>query len=103
MSSKKKMALVILIIVSFLVGSSYSEVWAWEKWNKDDPVTDEWNIFDLVFARPAGILAGIAGTGLFIVTLPFTIPSGGVKHAADRFIVSPFEFSFVREYPDDNM
>ena len=102
MSLKKKMALVVLI-VSLLLGGSYSGGWAWEKWNNDDPVTDEWNMLDLVFARPAGVLAGIAGTGLFILTLPFTIPSGGVNRAAERFIFSPFEFSFVREYPDENM
>jgi hypothetical protein len=102
MSWKKKMTLVILIVF-LLVGSFHSGVWAWEKWSKDDPVTDEWNMIDLVVARPAGVLAGIAGTGLFILTLPFTIPSGGVNDAAERLIVSPFKFSFGREYPDDNM
>lgn len=102
MSWKKKMTLVVLIVF-LLVGSSHSGIWAWERWDKNDPVTDEWNMIDLVVARPAGILAGIAGTGLFILTLPFTIPTGGVNHAAEKFIVSPFKFSFDREYPDDNM
>ncbi len=102
MGLKKKMTLVVLIL-SFLIGGTYSAGWAWEEWSKNDPVTDEWNMLDLLFARPAGVLAGIAGAGLFVVTLPFTIPSGGVERAAERFIVSPFEYSFVREYPDESM
>ncbi len=103
MGLKKKIMLV-AFIVSLLVGSSYSEGWAWrEEWDKNDPVTDEWNALDLVIARPAGVLAGIAGAAFFVVTLPFTIPSGGVERAAERFIISPFEFSLAREYPDENM
>ena len=101
--SWKKKSMVVMLTVFLMLVSSHSGVCAWDKWNKDDPVTDEWNMMDLLLARPAGVLAGIAGTGLFIITLPFTIPSGGVNAAADRLIVSPFEFSFVREYPDDNM
>ncbi len=102
MGLKKKMALLVLI-VSLLVGGFYSSGWAWEDWDKNDPATDEWNALDLVIARPAGILAGIAGTGLFIITLPFTLPSGGVERAAERLIVSPFEYSLGRKYPDDSM
>ncbi len=102
MDLKKKITLVVLII-SLLVGSSYSGGWAREDWDKNDPVTDEWNALDLVIARPAGILAGIAGIALFVVTLPLTAPSGGVEGAAERLIISPFEFSLERKYPDENM
>ena len=102
MKRRKKMTALILF-VSLMVATSYSPGWAWEKWGKNDPVTDEWNMVDLLVARPVGILAGIAGAGIFLLTLPFTIPTGSVHDAADRFVVSPFKFSFVREYPDENM
>ncbi len=102
MDLKKKITLVVLI-VSLLLGGSYSEGWAREEWDKNDPVTDEWNALDLVIARPAGVLAGIAGVAFFVITLPFTLPSGGVESAAERLIISPFEFSLAREYPDENM
>jgi hypothetical protein len=77
--------------------------WAEEKWTKDDPLTDEWNIIDLVLARPLGVVAGIFGTGVFILSLPFTIPTGSVDDAAQMFVVKPFNFSFVRKFPDENM
>ena len=58
---------------------------------------------DLLFARPIGVAAGIVGTAIFFVSLPFTIPSGGVSDAANMFIVKPFQFSFTREFPDDDI
>jgi hypothetical protein len=76
---------------------------------KDDPITDEWNTVDLLIARPFGIAAWIIGTGVFILSLPFTIPTRSVEEAAQMLVVKPFKFSFEREfsdeniYPDDNM
>lgn len=71
---------------SLLIGCLSSTGWAGDKWVKDDPVGQGWGVMDLIFARPFGVAAGIVGTGIFIVSLPFTIPSGGVKEAADMFI-----------------
>jgi len=56
-----------------------------------------------LIARPMGIAAGIIGTGVFILSLPFTIPTKSVDEAAQMFVVRPFKFSFVRKFPDDNM
>jgi len=70
---------------------------------QEDPIKDEWNTMDLFFARPLGVAAGIVGTGFFILSLPFTIPTGGVDDAAQMFIVKPFKFSFGRDFPDKNM
>ena len=91
------------LIISLVIGSFYSGGLAGEKWNQDDPLTDEWNMVDLLIARPIGIVAGIVGTGIFILSLPFTIPTNSVEKAANLFIERPFKFSFVREFPDDNM
>jgi len=64
---------------------------------------DELNLLDLLIARPAGIGAGIVGTGVFIVTLPFTIPTKSVDKASKLFISNPFHFSFSRNFPDRNL
>jgi hypothetical protein len=93
-----KRALLIFLTIPLVIGTFYS--WGWAK---DDPIEDEWNILDLLIARPVGIIAGIAGTGIFILSLPFTIPTGSVDDAAKMFIVNPFKFSFVREFPDESM
>jgi len=51
---------------------------------------------DGLIARPLGLATTIAGTGLFLVTLPFSIPSGSVNEAAQGMIVRPGGYTFVR-------
>jgi hypothetical protein len=70
---------------------------------RNDPVAHEYYILDVLFARPIGVIAGIAGSAIFVASLPFTIPTGGVRDAADIFIVKPFQFSFVRQFPDEDI
>ncbi len=98
-----KRAFLISVVISLVIVNLYTAGWTEEKWNKDDPTTDELNIIDLLIARPIGIAAGIIGTGVFILSLPFTIPTGSVDDAAQMFVVKPFNFSFVRKFPDENM
>lgn len=98
-----KKSFLIFLTISFAIGGLYSRGLALEKWDKDDPITDEWNLIDLLVARPVGIGAGIIGAGMFVLTLPFTIPTRSVDDAAKIFILNPFKFSFVREFPDENM
>jgi hypothetical protein len=97
MKGLKKICLLFLII-SLIIGGFYSRGWA-----QSDPIKDEWNILDLVFARPLGIVAGIAGTGIFVFSLPFTIPAHSVDKASKMFIVEPFNFSFARQLPEEDM
>ena len=98
-----KRAGLIFMTISLVFMSLYTMGWAEEKWSKDDPVKDEWNIIDLLLARPIGVAAGIIGTGVFIVSLPFTIPTGSVEDAAQMLVVKPFSFSFERKFPEDNI
>ena len=102
-----KKILLLLLTVSLIMGSLYSTGWAGDttkdKWVREDPVGQGWSAMDIIFARPLGIAAGIVGTAIFIVSLPFTIPTGGVADAADMFIVKPFQFSFTREFPDGDI
>ena len=92
-----------LLAVSLVMGCLSSTGGAEDKCVKKDPVGQGWSVMDVVFARPLGVAAGIAGSAIFVVTLPFTIPAGGVKEAADMFIVKPFQFSFNRKFPDDDI
>lgn len=100
--------------LALVTGSTYSAGWAWDKWNKKDPITDQWNAADLLVARPLGVATAILGAGLFTVSLPFTVtadifsrhggtPSSAVKESAKMFMLDPLKFSFVREFPDENM
>ena len=101
-----KKIFLLLLTLSLVTGSLYSAGWAGDtkdKWVREDPVGQGWSAMDIIFARPLGIVAGIVGTAIFIVSLPFTIPTGGVADAADMFIVKPFQFSFTREFPDEDI
>ena len=104
-----KKCFLFILIASMLTGSFYSTGWSQqryareENWAKDDPVGQGWSVVDLTIARVGGVAAGIVGSAIFVVTLPFTIPTGGVRDAADMFIIKPFQFSFVREFPDEDI
>jgi hypothetical protein len=93
----------LLLTVSLVIGSLYSTGWAGDKLRRDDPMTQGWSLVDLLVARPLGIAAAIGGSAVFVVTLPFTLPSGSVGDAANMFIVQPFQFSFLREVPDEDI
>jgi hypothetical protein len=61
------------------------------------------DIVDLVVLRPLGCVAIVAGTGVFLLTLPFTYPSHSVEKAADRFVKAPFRYTFSRPFPDRDL
>lgn len=99
-----KTILLLLLTLSLVVTSLCSMGWAADNsFGKNDPSLHEWAAIDVLAARPIGIVAGIVGSAVFVVSLPFTIPTGGVRDAADMFIVRPFQFSFVRQFPDEDI
>ena len=100
MKNMRKRFCVMLTIVG-VIGVAYSLSWAQAAWH--DPILDEYNTADLFLARPASVAVGIIGTGLFVLSLPFTIPTGGVEDSADMFINKPFRFAFERPFPDDDI
>ncbi len=53
---------------------------------------------DALIAKPIGLGLTIAGTATFLVTLPFSIPSGSVEDAAQGLIVRPGGYTFVRPF-----
>jgi hypothetical protein len=97
-----KKIFLLLLTVSLLVGGPYSTGWAGDNL-KQDPVSQGWSLLDLLVARPLSVLAGIGGSAVFVAALPFTIPSGTTRDAANMFIVQPFQFSFNREVPDKDI
>ncbi len=51
---------------------------------------------DIALARPFGLAATIIGGAIFIVCLPFSLPSGSVKSTADALVKGPYRFTFER-------
>lgn len=88
--------LLLLLTVSLFMGGFYSEGWAQQTYSND-----ELNIIDLLIARPLGIVAAAGGTVIFVASLPFTLPTRSVGDSFNLFVVNPWKFSFVREFPDE--
>ncbi len=57
-------------------------------------------VADVFIARPAGIVATILGTAVFIVALPFAALSRSVEPVAETLVVAPFKFTFTRPVGD---
>ena len=95
-------AIYLLLLVSLFVGFLGSNGWA-QTQEEFKISNDELNIIDLFIVRPLGIVAAAGGTVLFIASLPFTLPTRSVADSFDLFVVKPWKFSFVREFPDENI
>jgi len=53
-------------------------------------------IFDLVFLRPAGLVAIVGGSVVFVLSLPFSALGENVGEAAEKLVVAPTRFTFAR-------
>lgn len=66
------------------------------------PVLDRQSdlLVDALVLRPLGLVATGVGAGVFILTLPFTLPSGSVGDAACSLVADPFAYTFTRPLGD---
>ena len=55
---------------------------------------------DLVFLRPVGIAATVAGAAVFIVALPFALMTNDVPKVAKQLVVNPYNYTFNRPLGD---
>ena len=89
----------LLLLISFLIGILSANGQAQEMKISNDEV----NMLDLFVARPLGVIAAAGGTCLFVASLIFTLPTGSVGDSFNLFVVEPWKFSFVREFPDESI
>ena len=53
-------------------------------------------VADAVVARPVLLLFTVVGTGLYLVTLPFSWAGGNADEAAEQLVIGPAKSTFVR-------
>lgn len=80
--------MVILIVVCFLLFNSTAAF--------ADYSDGLYVVGDIAFARPFGLVATVVGGAIFVVCLPFALPSGSVNSTADALVGEPFRFTFER-------
>ena len=51
---------------------------------------------DILLVRPVSLAATVVGTAVFIVSLPFSIPSQSVGATARTLVAEPFNYTFTR-------
>jgi hypothetical protein len=51
---------------------------------------------DGLLARPLAVVASVVGAAVFVVTLPFTLPSKSVDRAAKQLVAKPAQYAFKR-------
>jgi hypothetical protein len=51
---------------------------------------------DLVLARPALLISTVLGTGIFLVSLPFSALGGNTAEAAETLVMTPLRATFMR-------
>lgn len=57
-------------------------------------------LLDLLVMRPLGLLATGVGSVAFVVSLPFTLPSGSVGATACELVSEPLAYTFTRPLGD---
>lgn len=53
-------------------------------------------MFDIVITRPLGLAAIVLGAAVFVVGLPFTLPTRSVGVSAKRLVGEPVKYTFQR-------
>lgn len=64
------------------------------------PPSAETMIVDALLLRPLGMVATVLGAATFIVSLPFSLPTGSADEAAQALVVKPAEYTFRRPLGD---
>jgi len=60
-----------------------------------EPTPDE-VAADLLFVRPVALGSIIVGSGIFVVGLPFTIPTKNLSLAWRKLVVEPAKYTFTK-------
>jgi len=94
--SRMQSGVALLVAVLFLCATSLVHAAENSYTARTEDVSAEEIIVDGLLLRPSGIVATVVGTAVFVVTLPFSIPTRSVDKAAQKLVVDPARYTFVR-------
>ena len=93
--SRMQSGVALLVTVLFLWATSLGHAAEDSYSARSEDVSAEAIIADGLLLRPGGV-AILVGTAVFVVTLPFSIPTKSVDKAAQKLVVDPAKYTFVR-------
>jgi hypothetical protein len=91
---------IILLVVVALVSAPAMLMASGNTENRDPQIEAGAMTGDVLIARPLGIVATVAGFGLFIISAPFSALGGNFGEAWKAFVVYPAKFTFARPLGD---
>lgn len=83
-------------VVALMIGCLMLPQMLWAQEAIDESPNAFAMVGDLVVARPIGVVMTVAGTAVWVVSLPFTLLSGHASEAAGSLIGGPAEATFMR-------
>ncbi len=92
-----KMA-VLILMAAFIMGPMGAR--AEEMTSAVDPRTTEKMVVDALVVRPLGIIGTVAGTLVFVVSLPFSALGGNTDSAFQKLVAEPAAYTFTRPLGD---
>ena len=93
--SKKKRVMATTMSMVMALGVFFSSAGLARDFYSDEPTAGEM-LADAVVARPLTLVASVVGAAAWVVTLPFTLPSGSAGDAGKAWVVDPLGYTFVR-------
>ncbi len=94
-----KTSLVFFLIATFLFIPFTTSALA-ESPSVDDNVSAASMAADIAVIRPLGVVSIVAGTAVFLVSLPFSALGGNVQDASQKLVGDPIKFTFQRPLGD---
>jgi hypothetical protein len=90
-----KQSTVLLIALSLVLIPLGSQVLAQAEVDEANPSAGSMT-YDLFVLRPLGAVATIAGSVVFVLSLPFTAISKTIPTASEKLVKDPFHFTMTR-------
>ena len=88
---RSKKSLLVTVVAACILGLSAPAAHA------DDTYDDVTIIMDLLILRPAGLVATVGGTVIFVGSLPLALPTWSVGKTFNAYIKRPVLYTFWRE------
>jgi hypothetical protein len=98
MNSFLKKVTILAVVASLLTIPLGSAALAYDK--SQDEITTSSMWADALIIRPLGLVSIVAGSVLFVVSLPFSATGKNVGQAAHNMVVVPTKFTFDRPLGD---
>jgi hypothetical protein len=88
----------LIVMTAFIMGPVWAPAQEWT--DAVEPRTAEKMVVDALVVRPLGILGTVAGTLVFVVSLPFSALGGNTDSAFQKLVAEPAAYTFKRPLGD---